>query len=57
MKLETSTHIAMHLVLALKLGVTPGLAVLGGDEMNSILECILTGSRGLLLLCPFVPGA
>jgi hypothetical protein len=35
---------------------TPGLAMLGGDGMDFILECVLLGVRGFLLLCPFMPG-
>jgi hypothetical protein len=31
--------------------------MLGGDGMNSILECIVSGVRGFLLLCPIVAGA
>jgi hypothetical protein len=31
--------------------------MLGGDGMNSILECIVSGVRGFLLLRPIVAGA
>jgi hypothetical protein len=34
-----------------------GLAMSGGDGIDSILECVLSGERGLLLLRPIVPGA
>jgi hypothetical protein len=31
--------------------------VSGGDGMDSILECVVTGARRFLLLCPIIPGA
>jgi hypothetical protein len=29
----------------------------GGNGMDSLLECIVPGARGFLLLCPIVAGA
>jgi hypothetical protein len=29
----------------------------GGDGMDSILECVMSGARGFLLLCPIAPSA
>jgi hypothetical protein len=34
----------------------PGLAMSGGDGMDSTLEYILSDAHGLLRLCPFMPG-
>jgi hypothetical protein len=29
----------------------------GGNGMDSVLECVMSGTRGFLQLCPIVPGA
>jgi hypothetical protein len=34
-----------------------GLTMLGGDGMDSTIECIFSSARGFQLLCPIVPGA
>jgi hypothetical protein len=36
---------------------SPSLAMSGDDWMDSILECVLSGACGFLLVCPVVPGA
>jgi hypothetical protein len=33
------------------------IAMVGGDGMDSLLECVMLGARGFLLLCPIVAGA
>jgi hypothetical protein len=36
---------------------SPDLAMSGVDEMDSIPECVLSATRGFLLLRPVMPGA
>jgi hypothetical protein len=31
--------------------------MLGGDGMDSLLECVAPGAHGFLLLCPIVAGS
>jgi hypothetical protein len=39
------------------LACSPGLVMSGGDGMDSILECMMSGARGFLLLRPIASSA
>jgi hypothetical protein len=39
------------------LACSPGLAMSGGDGMDFVLEYVMSGTRGFLLLGPIMPRA